>query len=454
MTASPSSLETDERRRHRERTIRGLQKYITNPPVKLVVSLGLMPTTALLETTGRISGKRRRTPVGNGYDHRTQTVWIVAEHGDHAAWVRNVRADPRVRIKIHGRWRTGSAHPLPEDDPRLRQRTLGKEIFGQRITAAAVRAMGTQLLTVRVDLDPKPARPRAPTIGEGRPSRTAEINAAQRAAETMQPPHRRLIDDPQARAFVAKPHYRALLATAGVARAGLRVLDLLYPGLHVEIVLRARYVDDAVAAAHAAGIDQLVLLGAGYDSTAYRDSGAPPLTIYEVDAPATQEAKLARIRREAIKPRQTLVHVPCDFESDSVGARLAEHTFDAARPALVVWLGVSYYLTREALERTLAGVAAFSAPGSRLIFDYMDPEVISGTTPYAGARRVARNIEKRGEPYRLGLTPVSAAQALQTVGFDVIETLRVPQLAARYSGPGGVWCSTEDWMGLLLGERR
>ena len=88
----------------------------------------------------------RRTPVGNGLEG--STFWIVAEHGRRAAYVRDIVANPRVRVKVGRRWRSGTAHPLPDDDPRERQRRIGL-----RFNAAVVRAMGTELMTVRVDLD-------------------------------------------------------------------------------------------------------------------------------------------------------------------------------------------------------------------------------------------------------------------------------------------------------------
>lgn len=119
---------------------------IINPVVRLLVERGIAPPSyAILETTGRRSGQTRRTPVGNGLDG--DTFWIVAEHGRRAAYVRNLQADPRVRVKARGRWRAGIAHIVPDDDARERQRTIGL-----RFNAAVVRAMGTELLTVRVDL--------------------------------------------------------------------------------------------------------------------------------------------------------------------------------------------------------------------------------------------------------------------------------------------------------------
>lgn len=134
------------------RVVNGVQKRLLNPVVRAGLERGLrVPGYALLETTGRRSGLRRTTPVGDGLEG--DTFWIVAEHGRRAAYVRNLEADPRVRVRVRGRWRTGTARVLPDDDPRERQRVLGRRRFSARLNAAAVRAFGTDLLTVRVDLD-------------------------------------------------------------------------------------------------------------------------------------------------------------------------------------------------------------------------------------------------------------------------------------------------------------
>jgi deazaflavin-dependent oxidoreductase (nitroreductase family) len=130
------------------RTVRTFQKYVLNPPIRALFALGLVPPThVLLETTGRKSGQPRQNPVGNGLDG--DTLWIVAEHGHSASYVRNLEADPRVRVKIGRRWRTGRATVLPDDDPRARLDRIGR-----RVNGFMVRAVGTDLLTIRVDLDP------------------------------------------------------------------------------------------------------------------------------------------------------------------------------------------------------------------------------------------------------------------------------------------------------------
>ncbi|MFF9705120.1 nitroreductase/quinone reductase family protein [Streptomyces griseofuscus] len=103
-----------------------------------------LPLQTVLETTGRVSGVPRRTPVGGR--RVGGAFWLVSEFGHRSQYVRNIEADPRVRVRIAGRWHHGTAHLLPDDDPRARLRGL------PRLNSTAVRALGTDLLTVRVDL--------------------------------------------------------------------------------------------------------------------------------------------------------------------------------------------------------------------------------------------------------------------------------------------------------------
>ena len=123
-----------------------LARYVVNPIVSRAIELGLVRGWALLETRGRKTGLPRTTPVGNGLIG--DTFWIVAEHGPKAGYVRNIEADPRVRVLVRRRWRSGTAQVLPDDDPIARQRSL------PGLNARLVRLMGTELLTIRIDLDP------------------------------------------------------------------------------------------------------------------------------------------------------------------------------------------------------------------------------------------------------------------------------------------------------------
>ncbi|WP_406495548.1 nitroreductase family deazaflavin-dependent oxidoreductase [Streptomyces sp. NBC_00846] len=120
------------------RAVTSFQRHVANPLTRR------FPFQTLLETTGRASGLPRRTPVGGR--RMGQAFWLVSEYGEKSQYVRNIRADPRVRVRIKGQWHSGTAHLLPEDDARARLKAL------PRGNSAAVRTLGTDLLTVRVDL--------------------------------------------------------------------------------------------------------------------------------------------------------------------------------------------------------------------------------------------------------------------------------------------------------------
>jgi deazaflavin-dependent oxidoreductase (nitroreductase family) len=120
------------------RVVTSFQRRIGNPLLKR------LPIQTLLETTGRTSGLPRRTPVGGRLLGRE--FWFVSEYGERSQYVRNILADPRVRVRVRGRWHAGTAHLMPEDDVRARLKSL------PRLNSAAVRLMGAGLTTVRGDL--------------------------------------------------------------------------------------------------------------------------------------------------------------------------------------------------------------------------------------------------------------------------------------------------------------
>ena len=122
----------------KHRTVTSFQRRVGNPLLRR------LPLQTVLETTGRTSGLPRQTPVGGR--RIGDTFWLVSEYGEKSQYVRNIKANPAVRVRIRGRWHPGTAHLMPEDDPRARLRTL------PRLNSTAVRALGTQLLTVRVEL--------------------------------------------------------------------------------------------------------------------------------------------------------------------------------------------------------------------------------------------------------------------------------------------------------------
>jgi methyltransferase (TIGR00027 family) len=288
--------------------------------------------------------------------------------------------------------------------------------------------------------------------GQTRPSITAEITCAQRALETLAPRTRRLVDDPFARHFLQSPTYRLRSASRPAARLTRKVFDALYPGFMAVVLLRHRYYEQALDAAVEDGIGQVVLLGAGYDTTALRrDLG--DARVFEVDAAPTQLNKRDILRRKGLREKANVEYVPCDFERDSLPECLRAHGFDPTARSLVVWYGVSFFLTEAAVRRTLADVAQISAPGSRFLWDYLERSVVEGRTTYVGAQRARRIVARRGEPYTFGLTRDGAAPFLDAFGFETSDHATIADLARRYGGASGVWCRTDDFFGVLFAER-
>jgi deazaflavin-dependent oxidoreductase (nitroreductase family) len=130
----------------KSRVVRAFQRRILNPLVRALAPRGLAPGHALVETRGRSSGLLRRVPVGYGL--RGRTCWVVAEHGRRADWVRNVEANPSVRVLVKRHWHRGTAHVLDGQDP--------ESLYGSvipRLNSALVKRLGTDQLVVRIDLD-------------------------------------------------------------------------------------------------------------------------------------------------------------------------------------------------------------------------------------------------------------------------------------------------------------
>lgn len=128
-------------------------RYTANPMMRGMFKLGITPPgMALVETIGRRSGSMRRTPVAYtpGED---DTLWLIAQHGEHAGWVRNFQESPRIRVRLGRHWRTGTAELLLDDDVKARIRTFSDSAVGRAVTAAAFRALESQPMTVRIQLE-------------------------------------------------------------------------------------------------------------------------------------------------------------------------------------------------------------------------------------------------------------------------------------------------------------
>jgi methyltransferase (TIGR00027 family) len=196
------------------------------------------------------------------------------------------------------------------------------------------------------------------------------------------------------------------------------------------VAARTRYGEDALAAAVEHGLDQLVILGAGLDTFAYRNPH-DGLRVFEVDRPATQEWKRERLAEAGIAVPPSVTFAPLDVERSGLAAGLAEAGFDTGRPAFFSWLGVVPYLTPEAVFGTLGFIAALPA-GSAVVFDYGEPPGALPPDQRAAYDARAAWTARHGEPFLSSFRPGDLASQVRGLGFSVIEDLDYAELVARY----------------------
>jgi methyltransferase (TIGR00027 family) len=257
-----------------------------------------------------------------------------------------------------------------------------------------------------------------------------------RASDQRRPPGERILDDPYARWFLG-PMSRAALASWEASGRFGKLAERLSPGLTAWVLTRHRYIDDCLGHALAGDVAQVVLLGAGYDTRAYRfaqELGGRQ--VFEVDYPATSRRK-ARIvaKRRRDLPPATVRLVEIDFQTESLRDRLLAAGFRADARTFFVWEGVSMYLTRDAVKSTLRTVHDLSASGSELAMDFwylLDQPDLRST-----AYRLSPNLlHLVGEPITFGIHPEDAGPFVERLGFTVLEIADAKVLEARYVRDG------------------
>lgn len=257
---------------------------------------------------------------------------------------------------------------------------------------------------------------------EQEPSRTAWMAATHRAAHQVL--ERGLIfSDPLALRILGED-------AETVARDALDHPERR--GMRAFIAARAHLAESALAAAvEQRAVSQLVVLGAGLDTFAYRNPLADRLKVFEVDHPATQAWKRRRLDEAGIAAPGDLVYAPVDFERQALLDGLAAAGFDPARRTFFLWLGVVPYLTAEAVRATLQTIGGLPG-GGEVAFDYADPPAALSDEARAAHRARAERVAAIGEPWLSYFEPPALHALLTELGFAQIEDLGPPALAARY----------------------
>lgn len=255
---------------------------------------------------------------------------------------------------------------------------------------------------------------------DGQPSQTARGAAAFRAIHQAH----------EGAAIFRDPFAEGILDAETRAALGELAANPSIRGIRLFIVARSRFSEEALAASVARGARQVVVLGAGLDTFSLRNPW-PDVRVFEVDFPATQAWKGERLREAGLTAPETLTFAPVDFEQESLADGLARVGFRHDQPAFFQWLGVTPYLTREAISSTLDFIAGI--PGSAVAFDYT--ESFDKQSPERRARltAMAESAAARGEPWLSFFEPAEIAAMLRGKGFRDIEDLGFADVINRYS---------------------
>jgi methyltransferase (TIGR00027 family) len=270
---------------------------------------------------------------------------------------------------------------------------------------------------------------------EGEGSRTAEYNTLFRALETSLPAHRRLFEDPLAREFLGTPLRLAasLGRLPGVRDWVLRYIDGRWPGVRTSVTARTRLIDDMIAASVAGRIEQVVLLGAGFDTRAYRLPALSAVPYFEVDHPDTGAVKRRMLERAlpALPPGVHFVaHV---FGRDDLSASMAAAGYRESARTFFLWEGVTNYLTDEAVDATLRWCAR-AAPGSLLLFTYVHRDILTRPETFVGTQSLFASLERMGENFTFGLDPSELRDYLAARGLALESDMGCADYRARYYG--------------------
>ncbi len=257
-----------------------------------------------------------------------------------------------------------------------------------------------------------------------------------RALETVLPAARRLFEDPFAVAFLRR-RLRWLVDLSRVGPAGRMIrglLDSRWPGARTSAVARTRYVDAVVEGSLGTGIDQVVILGAGFDARPYRLPSMARALVFEVDHPATSAVKRRTIEAALGGTPAHVRFVGVDFNSDSLGAAMLSGGYAPGRRTLFVWEGVTNYLTEAAVSETLDWCAG-AASGSKLLFTYVHRRVLEAPQTFDGTARLFATLRESGERWTFGLDPACLSGFLAKRGLALEDDRGATEYRAQCYGP-------------------
>lgn len=266
----------------------------------------------------------------------------------------------------------------------------------------------------------------------GKASWTAEVTAIFRTIESIRPEGERLIHDPFAVHFL-RPTFRLIRKSPFLTRLCLWfAVERRFPGTTDTVTSRIRFVDDCLQKCLQSGIDQLVLLGAGYDSRAFRFEALRTKRVFEIDHPATQRRKKEIVVNIFGHLPGHVTFVPVDFENAQFMPKLYEAGYHSDLKTLFIWEGVCKYLTPGAVDRLLDMISANACNGSSIVFDYLFQSMVDGSSRSRLAEKMLDFQAKKGEPWIFGLPENDVERLMLEKGFSRVRNIQAAGLKRMY----------------------
>jgi methyltransferase (TIGR00027 family) len=261
---------------------------------------------------------------------------------------------------------------------------------------------------------------------------TAEAMAALRAAGARD----RRVRNPDylAAAFVSlRPKLTTLVKVPGARRLVPGIAERMLPGGYWFETARVRHMDAILWSELGRGLAQLAILGAGFDTRAYRFAEQlRAMRVYEIDHPATARRKRERVARVLGAPPPNVSYLDIDFTRDDIAARLAATGYDTDQPTLIILSGVTAYLPEPAVDRLLAFAGAHGSRHTSIVFDYLLAEMVAGSDAYHGAAKLRGRLNALGEPLRFGIPRGGVDAVVARHGLTLVSDLGPQELADRH----------------------
>ncbi len=231
------------------------------------------------------------------------------------------------------------------------------------------------------------------------------------------------------------------------------LIEQRFAGHHYYVIARTRYFDDFLQQRLARGAEQLVILGAGYDSRPYRFADRlGGVQVFEVDHPATSTAKQAKVGALIGEIPANVAYVGVDFTVDKLADKLLGCGYRTTLPTVFLWEGVTPYLDLEAVDGVLGFVMTSAAAGSAIVFDYILRSVVEGTCTLGGAANEFAKMSRTSEPLTFGIDEGQAPAFLASRGFVNVVDVGAQELTSRYFDPHGKHRYIKPWWRMISGE--